>query len=84
MKRPLLAGIVFAKQSPTNPTPYRLMFGPIGMQELMIVLVLVLLLFGAKKIPELARNLGKAKGEFSHAKRDFEEAVKDGENEAVS
>lgn len=60
------------------------MLGPIGMQELMIILVLVLLLFGAKKIPELARNLGKAKGEFTQAKSQFTEAVKDGENEAMS
>ena len=58
------------------------MFGPIGIQELMILLVLVLLLFGAKKIPEFARSLGRAKGEFAHAKQDFDEAVKDGENEA--
>jgi len=60
------------------------MFGPIGIQELMIVLGLVLLLFGAKKIPELARNLGRAKGEFSQAKNEFSDAVREGESEARS
>ncbi len=35
--------------------------GPI---QILIVVVLIALLFGAKKIPEIARSLGKAKGEF--------------------
>jgi sec-independent protein translocase protein TatA len=39
------------------------MFG-LGYQELMIILLIVALLFGAQKIPELARSIGKAKGEF--------------------
>jgi sec-independent protein translocase protein TatA len=36
----------------------------VGPIELLIVLGLVLLLFGGAKLPELARSLGKAKGEF--------------------
>ena len=36
----------------------------IGAPELLIVLAVILLLFGAKKLPEMARSLGKAKGEF--------------------
>ena len=39
------------------------MFG-IGIQELLVILFVILLLFGAKKLPELARSLGKAVGEF--------------------
>jgi len=39
------------------------MFG-LGYQELMIILVIVLLLFGAQKLPELARGLGKSMSEF--------------------
>jgi sec-independent protein translocase protein TatA len=39
------------------------MFG-LGYQELMIILVIVLLLFGAQKLPELARGLGKSVSEF--------------------
>jgi sec-independent protein translocase protein TatA len=37
----------------------------IGPPELIIVLVIVLLLFGGKKLPELARSLGQAKREFN-------------------
>jgi sec-independent protein translocase protein TatA len=37
------------------------------MQELLIILVLVLLLFGAKKVPEMARGLGQGLQEFKRA-----------------
>jgi sec-independent protein translocase protein TatA len=36
----------------------------IGQNELLIVLILVIVLFGAKKVPELARSMGKAKLEY--------------------
>ena len=45
--------------------------GPIGTQELILILLIVLLLFGAKKLPEFARGLGKSLGEFRKAKDDF-------------
>ncbi len=35
-----------------------------GVQELILILVIILLLFGAKKIPEIARGLGKSITEF--------------------
>ena len=35
-----------------------------GIWQVVIVVLIVVVLFGAKKIPELARSLGKAKGEF--------------------
>ena len=38
--------------------------GTIGAPELIIALVVILLLFGAKRIPELARSLGKGRREF--------------------
>lgn len=51
----------------------------IGAQELMIILVIILLLFGAKKLPELARGLGKSMKEFKKATQevqdDFQEAM---------
>ncbi|MBI3457269.1 MAG: twin-arginine translocase TatA/TatE family subunit [Candidatus Rokubacteria bacterium] len=42
------------------------MFG-LGTQELMVILLLALLLFGAQKLPELARGLGKSVKEFRKA-----------------
>jgi sec-independent protein translocase protein TatA len=53
---------------------FRLPQGP----ELIIVFVLILLLFGAKKLPELARGIGKSLGEFKKAKDDFDDEVKKG------
>lgn len=39
---------------------------------LLVILVVFLLLFGAAAIPKLARSLGRAKGEFKMAKREFD------------
>lgn len=43
-----------------------------GMQEIVIIFLIAILLFGAKKIPELARGLGKSVGEFKKARGEFE------------
>lgn len=40
------------------------MFGPIGFPELIIIFILILLLFGPKKLPEFAKFLGKTIREF--------------------
>ena len=40
------------------------MFGNIGMQEVILVLFILLLLFGAKRLPELGQSLGKGIREF--------------------
>ena len=50
------------------------MFG-LGYQELMIILVIVLLLFGAQKLPELARGLGKSVSEFKRGQSE-DDAIK--------
>ncbi|MCB1065351.1 MAG: twin-arginine translocase TatA/TatE family subunit [Verrucomicrobiae bacterium] len=55
--------------------------GPIGIQEMIVIFLIILLLFGAKKIPELARGIGKGMGEFKKAKEDFEHEIKAGEVE---
>lgn len=51
----------------------------LGGPELLIILVIILLLFGAKKLPELARGLGKSMKEFKQATQevqdDFQEAM---------
>ena len=43
--------------------------------DLIVILVIVLLLFGAKKLPELARGMGQAMREFTKAKDEFEREV---------
>ena len=52
------------------------MFRQVGMAELLIILVVVLLLFGATKLPNLARSLGASAKEF---RRGVEEGVDDTE-----
>ena len=58
----------------------------IGWQEGLLILVVVLLLFGAKRIPEIARALGKASYEFKKAKdeikKEGEELMKESEKSA--
>ena len=49
--------------------------GGLGGPEIAVIFVIVLLLFGAKKIPELARGLGKSMGEFKRARDDFEDEI---------
>lgn len=53
----------------------------LGPQETVIILVILLLLFGAKKLPELARGMGKSMGEFKKAREDFEQDLAQGEEE---
>ncbi|MFQ5867865.1 MAG: twin-arginine translocase TatA/TatE family subunit [bacterium] len=50
------------------------MFG-VGTQELVIILVLVLILFGPRKLPEIGRAIGKAMRELKRTTQDFREAI---------
>lgn len=47
-----------------------------GWPETLFILVLVLLLFGSKKLPELARGLGQSLNEFKKARDEFEHEVR--------
>lgn len=55
--------------------------GSIGMPELLIILLIILLVFGAKRLPELARGLGKGIREFKDATKHVENEFKELEKE---
>ncbi|WP_461052651.1 Sec-independent protein translocase subunit TatA/TatB [Spirosoma arcticum] len=59
-----------------------LAFMGLGGQEMIFIFVALLLLFGAKKIPELARGLGKGIREFKDATKDVRENIEDGLKES--
>jgi sec-independent protein translocase protein TatA len=51
------------------------MLGGIGAQELLLILLVILLLFGAKRIPEIAQGLGKGMREFKKAMRETQDEL---------
>ena len=53
-----------------------LALGMPGWPETIFIVLIVILLFGAKKLPELARGLGQSLGEFKKARDEFEHEVR--------
>lgn len=53
------------------------MFGPIGFPELALIFIVVLLLFGPKKLPEFAKFLGKAIKEFKSTVNDAKSTIEE-------
>jgi len=51
------------------------MFGSIGGTELLLIMVIALLVFGPRKLPQLGRTIGKAMGEFRRASQDFRSSL---------
>ena len=49
----------------------------LSLTEILVIFIVVLLLFGARKIPELARSLGRASYEFKKAKEDIIRETRD-------
>lgn len=49
----------------------------VGLPELLVILVIVLLLFGAKRLPEIARSIGKSIHSFRQGVKDIERDVND-------
>jgi sec-independent protein translocase protein TatA len=52
------------------------MFGNLGAGEILLIVLVILILFGAKKIPELAQGIGKGMREFKKALNDVQDEVK--------
>lgn len=59
------------------PTQSLAFIGNFGGGEIILIFLIVLLLFGAKKVPELFRSLGKGVNEFRKAKNDWEQDIND-------
>jgi sec-independent protein translocase protein TatA len=56
------------------------MIGGLGPSELLIIFALIMLLFGASKLPELARSMGTSMGEFKKAQKESELSLKEFES----
>ena len=55
--------------------------GSIGPWQIVLIIAILLLLFGGKKIPELMKGLGSGIKEFNKAKNDVSESLREGMNE---
>ncbi len=55
--------------------------GNLGFQEILLIAVVVLVLFGGRKIPEFMRGLGKGIREFNDAKNNVKKELEEGMNE---
>jgi len=61
-----------------------LAIGAPGLPEILIILVILLLLFGAKKLPELSRSIGKSLGEFKKGQREGNLPEKENDDESMN
>ena len=60
------------------------MLGGIGTWEILLIFLVLLLLFGARRIPEIARGLGKGVTEFKNAVRDVKEEIETADTPSMS
>lgn len=58
-----------------------LFIGGLGMPEVLVIVLVILLLFGGKKIPELMKGLGKGVRSFKDGMNDVEKEIKDVDKE---
>lgn len=61
-----------------------LAIGTLGNMEIFVIAILVLVLFGAKKLPTFARSLGRSMGEFKKAREEFENELHRATDEVVN
>jgi TatA/E family protein of Tat protein translocase len=54
-----------------------IVFGTLGMPELILIFVVALLLFGPRKMPQIGRSIGRAMGEFRRASNEFKRTIED-------
>jgi Tat protein translocase TatB subunit len=53
------------------------MFGTLGGQEIILILVLALIVFGPRKLPEIGKSIGRMMAEFRKASNDFRRTLED-------
>ena len=58
------------------------MFGRFGFGELLVILVIVLIIFGPSKLPQIGKAMGEAIGQFKKSSAEVEQAVKAGPDDA--
>jgi sec-independent protein translocase protein TatA len=59
------------------------LLGVLGTQEIILIVIAILILFGGRKIPELMRGLGKGIREFNDAKSNVRKEIEEGTNEST-
>jgi sec-independent protein translocase protein TatA len=57
------------------------MFGSLGVGEIILIFLVILILFGTKRIPDIAQGLGKAFTEFKKAMQNVEEEINKSDKE---
>ncbi|MCQ2181172.1 MAG: twin-arginine translocase TatA/TatE family subunit [Bacteroidales bacterium] len=58
-----------------------LLFGSLGWPELLVIALIILLLFGAKRIPELMKSLGKGVKSFKEGVKEIDEQINQAEED---
>ena len=66
------------------PASILLFFSSLGGSELVLILAVLLLFFGAKRIPEIARGLGRGIREFKDATNDIKRQIEEGEGDTIA